>query len=183
MDSGWQVMNPVRRDYRVVIDGVEFRERSVKRMFSAYMHWLELQTTPPPADWQEKMWRALASAYPKHIKRDRKKPRPSVSIPDAILFIRFMARRMKNKSLVAPAVADARAAVCSRCPKRAEVLGCSVCKQAIKMFVTPPYEAAAPEGCSACGCFMPLKVWLPRDVLGSVDERPYWEECWMRSEN
>lgn len=134
-------------------------------------------------NWEEPVWRALQKAYPDYIYRVRKKKNKSlVSIPTALSFVKFAVKRLRNKEFATVEVARARAEVCKSCPLKTNVVGCSKCKAALKLLVgKPPITVECPQGCEACGCYMPLKIWMPDALLmDQVDQYPYWSECWMR---
>ena len=136
-----------------------------------------------PGD-EDKVWQAIKDAYPRFVIKHKKPGKPGVSIPAAWAFIRYLEKRMKNKGLVDSEVAKRRAAICSACSLRSSVLGCSVCKHALGLFVKPPetLDKQCPQACQACGCYLPLKVWVPREVLGPAEEFEFSAECWMRQE-
>lgn len=126
----------------------------------------------------------MMKSHPKHIKRVRGKPKfAGVSVAAALSFMKFMAKRVTDKSLVSPGLAKSRAKACWSCPKRAPVLGCHICKDALQLTVKPPEQVDAPEACAACGCYLKLKVWIKRSHLGSAEAFPFDSACWMRSES
>jgi hypothetical protein len=172
---------PVPKEFRIEVDGIRLESRSIARMVSQYRLHHDKHGLRLPLDWEDRIWKALVAAYPRYVKRvPGGAQRRSVSIGSALNFIRFMAKRITNKSLVEPVEAHRRAAVCMACPLATHVSGCHICKDALKLTVRPPEEVVAPEACSACGCYMPLKVWLPREQLGSAEAFPFHEKCWMR---
>lgn len=179
--SKWQALGPVPRQYEAVIRGARFTGPTPRHIIDAWARALEGMGSRLVPDWEDEVWHALSKSHPKHIKRAPGKPkREGVSVAAAMSFAKFMARRVTDQTLVAPEEARRRAAICTRCPKWAPVLGCSACKEGLKLTIRPPEDVSAPPACAACGCWLPLKVWIPRRQLGSASEFPYDEGCWMR---
>ena len=177
----WQASGPVPRKFEIEVDGIKLESRVITGLLSQYRLFHDKNGMRLPTDWEERVWAALATAYPGHVRRSPGgAQRRYVSIGSALNFIRFMTKRLSNRSLVAPEEARRRAAICGPCRLSRRVSGCSVCKDALSLTVTPPEAVAAPEACLACGCYMPLKIWIPREQLGSADEYPFDESCWMR---
>jgi hypothetical protein len=189
MKKRWE-LTPLRPDWITVeIDGVTHSGREMKNIHASYRDWkIESGERLLPGD-EDKVWEAVKAKYPKFIIRRKKPGKPGVSISAAFSFIRYLEKRMKNKGLVEALEAQRRANICLQCPKKSAVLGCSICKQALKMFVSPPQELQPrpPEACGACGCWLPGKVWIPREVLGPAEEFEFAEPddasgfpgCWM----
>lgn len=177
----WTTGGPCPRIYRAEISGKVFEDRDYNRIFTKYRVWVESQDLRLPLDWEEQVWEALKKEHPKHFIRGKKPGHPGVSVASASSFLTFMAKRMRNRALVAPEEAKRRALICESCPMKSQVLGCSVCKDALRLFVKPPEKVVSPQACSACGCYLPLKIWVPREQLGSEEDYPYWEQCWMRT--
>ena len=139
--------------------------------------------------WEDQVWNALAVKYPNYINFV---PDPeetvTVSVATIINFVQFLKRRGLNKSFVSTQEAEERAATCARCPKAAPMVGCTACKATVKTLIKPPEHKLdfgtrynmPNQGCSACGCYLPAKVWIPMRFLeeerGKFD---WWEECWM----
>jgi hypothetical protein len=172
---------PVPREFDVEIDGMCFRSRTITGIFDQYVRSYDRRGIRLPADWEDWVWSHLAARYPKHVKRvPGASKRRSVSVRSALNFIRFLGKRLTDKRLVAPEEARRRAAICASCPMATHVSGCAICKDVLQLAVHPPEVVSVPEACSACGCHIPLKVWVPRDLLGSADDFDYWESCWMR---
>lgn len=179
----WE-MSPLRPPFiDVVIEGQRFQGREMKNIHYLYLAWLESQGRRLEPGGEDVVWQAVKDTYPGFI---IKYPDPykttSITVNAAWSFILFIAKRMKNKSLVDPLEAQRRANICIECPKKSAVMGCGFCKAALKLMVSPPraLDPKAPEACGACGCWLPGKVWVPRDALGSEEDFPYWESCWMR---
>jgi hypothetical protein len=182
----WE-LSPLRPAYiEVTIEGQMFRGRQVKNIRQAYLGWLSSQGRRLEPGGEDVMWEALKEAYPEFIiKYPDRKPILSISINAAWSFIEFIRKRMGDKSLVDPSEAQRRANICLECPMKSEVMGCGMCKQALRFFVDPPktLDPRPPEACGACGCWLPGKVWVPREALGSEKDFPYSETCWMREKS
>ena len=166
----------------VEINGRKYSGRQVKNIQAAFRDDVVASGGRVLPGDEDRVWQAIKDAYPRFIIKKKKKGNGGISIPAAWSFIRFIERRMRNKGLVTPQEARRRAEICSGCPQRSAVLGCSVCKHALQLFIKPPedLERGMPQGCQACGCYLPLKVWVPREVLGSADGFDYHPSCWMR---
>lgn len=177
----WQTGGPVPREFDIRIDGLHLKARTIAGIFDQYVRSYDRKGALLPVDWEDHVWSYLAASYPKHVKRaPGVAKRRSVSVRKALNFIRFIGKRASDKRLVEPQEARRRAAVCASCPMATRVSGCSICKDALQLMIHPPEEVEAPEACSACGCYMPLKIWVPRDQLGSADEFDFHTSCWMR---
>lgn len=169
--------------YKIILDGREMWGFSVESLVNRRLDELINSGNPLPEEWVEDVWRALAIAYPKHVRRVRGRNPEGMNIMMALGYIKFLTKLIRGKPLVSPDLAKQRAAVCSRCPKRASVMGCSVCKRVLSLHIHPPQAVKAPESCRACKCYLPLKIWVDRSLLGSADAFPFWAECWMRRES
>ena len=177
----WQTGGPVPRNFDVEVGGFQLSSRSLPDLFAQFARHHDRREMRLQPDWEDTVWKALAAKYPKHIKRaPDKSTNRAVSVRSALNFIRFLAKRVTDQSLVQPCEARRRASICSRCPQALAISGCAVCKDAIQLTVSPPEAVESPEGCSACGCYLPLKVWVPRDQLGPASDYPYHASCWMR---
>ncbi len=179
---GWFAAGPVPRKYTVEIDGSTLEAKTLGDLFKAYSHVARVGGRMLEPGWEEQLWRALGKAYPNHVKQTGLAAPPGVSVATASSFLRFMIKRLRSKSLVSPEVSERRAEVCRRCPMAQPILGCSICKDALKWAGALPIEVAIPEACGACGCHLRSKVQFPRELLGGAEEHPYWESCWMRTE-
>lgn len=172
---------PVPRKFEIEVGGIKLESRVVSGLMNQYRLYHDQNGLRLPSDWEDQVWKALAAAYPKYVKRmPGASETRSVSIGSALNFIRFMAKRVTDKSLVAAPEAHRRAAICMSCPLRRDVSGCHICKDALQLTIHPPEAVEAPEACGACKCYMPLKVWVPREQLGSADAFPFTATCWMR---
>lgn len=176
----WTTGGPCPRIYRAEIGGKVFEDRDYNRIFTKYRTSVEAEGGRVAVGWEEVVWKALKKSHPNHFVKAKKKASPGVSVATAASFLSFMAKRMRKRALVAPEEAKRRAAICSECPMRSPVLGCSVCKDALQLFVKPPEKVVSPQACMACGCYLVLKIWVPRDQLGSAEDYPYHQGCWMR---
>lgn len=114
-------------------------------------------------------------------------------IRDAILFHRIRQQWLGEGMPVAQDVAQARADTCLACPKH-EVLAREAVtapianmtrrqmevKAALKLHVERESEL---HSCGLCGCYMPLKVWLPIEL--ARENTPDWPtfpaNCWMHN--
>ncbi len=177
----WEVNGPTPRKYVAILDGIKFEANSHLQIFARYENWKKQKGERLSLEWEDDVWKALSQSHPNHVKRIPAKKSPGVSVASASSFIAYVIRQMgRKRKLVDVAEAKRRAAICFNCPKKEPVLGCSVCKQALKLFVKPPEKVDAPPACGACGCWLPLKIWIMRDHLGSADEWDYDVNCWMR---
>ena len=178
----WQTGGPVPRIFNITVNGVFLSSRTIPELFRQFSTHHDRNDLRLPIGWEDLVWSALAVAYPKHVKRlPGESGLRMVSVPAALNFIRFLAKRISDRSLVSPEAARRRAAVCSACPMAGPVAGCSVCKDALGLTVRPPEKVEVAEGCSACGCYLPLKIWVPRDQLGDAGAFPFDPGCWMLS--
>jgi hypothetical protein len=179
----WTTNGPVPSKFSVTVEGVRLSGKTTGQLFNQFRRHYDQNDLRLPINWESFVWTALAAAYPKHVKRaPGGAKRRLVSVGSALNFLRFMAKRVVDSSLVAPQEAHRRASICRGCPLRSSVAGCSTCKDALKLTIHPPEKVDAPEACGACGCYLPLKVWVPRDQLGSADAFPFWSGCWMKEE-
>jgi hypothetical protein len=168
---------------------VEFRGKVyvgwVSQIFKAIISHEISKGNKLPQGWENEVWSKLAQKYPYFVKH---KPDPedapvTVSVATITSFLNVMRKRMLNSDLVDDAEAKRRATICAKCPKAAPMVGCSACKAlARQMMKTPKASLTSPDknSCSACGCYIDVKVWLPLEVLGEAAEHPYHESCWMR---
>ena len=177
----WSTGGPCPRIFVAEIEGQKFTASNHNHIFGLYAAWKKNKDERLALDWEETVWQALKKSHPKHFHKAGKKASPGVSVAAASSFITFVAKRVGGRNaVVSVAEAKRRADICFNCPLKEPVLGCSVCKQALKLFVKPPEHVDAPPACGACGCWLPLKIWVPRKHLGSVDDFPFHSDCWMR---
>ena len=141
--------------------------------------------------WEDELWSALQKKYPRYINSETVvDPPPVLSISSALSFIKFVARRGFDRSVVSTQEADRRAEICARCPKAGVLVGCGSCRAAVRAVAGAPrkeYDFGKDKsgmkkvGCSVCGCVLEVKVWLPGEYLEEeADKHDWWEECWMR---
>ncbi len=175
------VNGPIPRNgYEAIIRGIRFTGPSPRHIIDAWARALEGMGARLVPNWEDEAWEALALAHPKHIKRiPGTRRKAGVSVAAAMSFMKFMAKRMIDQTLVPADEARRRAAICTRCPSWAPVIGCAACKEALELTIHPPEAVAVPPACGACGCWLPCKIWVPRAQLGEAQAFPYWEECWM----
>ena len=174
---------------------VTFRGHSYKGwvsdLFRAVMSRAEAGGERLEGGWEEKLWMALQKKYPNYIQSETiVDAPPTLSISSALSFIRFVAKRGFDRSVVSTQEADRRAEICARCPKAGVLVGCGMCREAVRAVAGAPrkeYDFGEDEigmrkvGCSACGCFLEVKVWMPEKYLEEeVDKHDWWEKCWMR---
>lgn len=93
--------------------------------------------------------------------------------------------------LVSQEQAEARAAVCAACPMNQDVsFGCFSCKALLALVgqVIGTRKTAVDKSlnwCSACGCRISLKCWVPKRVLDAAEagnSTTYHPSCWRNSE-
>ena len=180
MSMKFSTGGPVPRMFTVELEGVTFQAKDIKGVLNQYRRWKELRGERLAPDWNQEVWLALAKAHPKFVKVVKTPAGPGVSLAAALSFLGYLMRRKLSKTLVSPVEAERRAAICRACPLGEPVLGCSVCKDALSPLVNQPYLLKVPEGCGACGCWLPAKCWIPREHLGGAEEFPFAPGCWMR---
>jgi hypothetical protein len=164
----------------VEIRGVTHCANDGRNIFISFCSWADSQDIRLVGDWQDEVYEAIKAAHPQYVRRIKPKAQPLVSLASAWSFVRFVAKRLKaGGGLVNEAEAERRAAVCRGCPKASSVGACSICKDGLAVVVRPPHRLSIPEACKACGCYLPLKAWVPLDQLGDPAQFDYWEGCWM----
>jgi hypothetical protein len=154
--------------------------RDIKSIFGYYHSRREAAGERFQPGWEQEVWQALQARYPKWVRPTHVGGTGGVTVNSALSFVRFMAKRIFDRSLVSEGEAQRRASICWQCPMREYVLGCTKCKAFLETQVSPPRHIDAPEACGACLCYLPLKVWIPREQLGPAEEFSFWEGCWMR---
>ena len=180
----WTTGGPVPRKFDITVDDLRLIDKTISGLSVQYRRHYDQNGLRLPVDWEDRIWTVLASTYPRHVKRaPGVAKRRSVSIGSALNFIRFLAKRVTDKSLVPPQEAHRRASICRACPMATNVSGCHICKDALVWTVHPPEAVVAPEACSACGCYLPLKIWVPRSQLGDVSAFDIDPKCWMYIED
>lgn len=92
---------------------------------------------------------------------------------------------------VSQEVADARAAICSKCPQNQPVSGCMPCNwkglsALVKQLVgaKKTKSDALLKNCKACGCINKAQVWVPLDILQkhipSKFDALLPDDCWKK---
>lgn len=170
--------------FNIEVDGICLSSSRLIGLYASYLGVKKLSGLEPVAGWRELINEAVCDAHPRYMHRVPPPSKGGVSIAGALSFVKLAFSRLLDNSFVDATKARQRAAVCSCCPLAGEVMGCPVCKFAIRTAVrlSPPEELVIPEACGACGCWLPLKAWLPRKCLGKMSDHPYHPECWMLSE-
>lgn len=182
----WYVTTIRPPKVEVDIDGRRWRAVTVKELFKAYS-WTYCQKGERlNPGWELPVWEALAKKYPRHVRwrgpESLKKASPSsLKLVSAVSFLKFAAKHLMDRRLVSAAEAHRRAAICAECPLKSSIGGCPVCKDSLKAIVkNPPEKTVAPEGCLACNCYMPVKVWIRMDQLAPSRDHYQWApDCWM----
>lgn len=113
---------------------------------------------------------------------------PLLTYATASRFLRTMLQVARNREFVPREEAERRAAVCAGCPLASSIGGCQSCWSALRDVTRALQGNPLPVTddkafCGACGCYIPLKAWIPNPVLDRAEtERPlYWEGCWRNS--
>lgn len=99
-----------------------------------------------------------------------------------------------SRKYVEQTEAERRAAICTSCPNNMTAVGCTSCNLPSIMAVINQIRSgrstsrdAALNACSACGCSLKAKVWLPVDVLrkGTPEQQfsYFTSNCWMLPKN
>jgi hypothetical protein len=110
---------------------------------------------------------------------------------DASMVKRFLLSLLawfaKGFQFVPQEEADRRASICVECPLQADAPGCWGCKgigwlvNKIKGDRTTPYDVRL-KSCSVCGCYNPVQVHVPLDVLQGVSgDLEYPGHCWKKN--
>lgn len=178
--SRWETGGPQPRFLQIEYGGTYFKAADIKGIFSLIRGHKERIGERWLPGTEEEIWLVLKATYPKHVHQILDTREPNITLSSVFSFIRFMVKQGFSNHLVKPEEAERRVAICRRCPKAQKVPACGVCKQGLGLMVTPPYALQVPEGCAACGCYLPLKAWVPRAHLGPAADFPYWTECWMQ---
>lgn len=128
------------------------------------------------------------------------KPRANKPIPVLLLshvqrFLETVWAAVQDRKFVSAGTANERVNTCMGCPLRTTMpkgcMGCfSLLRKAEKLLakkdaitIEPDDDGFKRDVCGACGCFIPLKVWLEDSTLNKAegDQRPaYWEGCWRK---
>jgi len=176
----WETGGPVPRRLSISIDGLRLEAVDVKGVMRAYREAVARAGGMLRPGWEGEVWSALAESHPRYVRKIPGPGPPTASLATAKSFVNFMLKRLTNRSLVSEEEARRRAEVCFICPLAQPILGCSSCKDVLALTVVPPVRVEAPEACGACGCYLPLKIWIPRAQLGDASAFPFDSVCWMR---
>jgi hypothetical protein len=94
-----------------------------------------------------------------------------------------------NPTLVEPAEADRRAAICAACPFNVDATGCFGCTNVAGMIFdvvkdrSTPYDGQL-KNCQVCGCVNRAQVWVPKETLdkGVTAEmrEDFPDHCWKK---
>jgi len=167
----------------------DFYKGWVSEIFQAAIRNAERKEIKLEQGWENGLWEELAKNYPSYIIFEAPVgPAPlQVSVSTIKSFLNFARKRIGDNSLVDEELARKRAAVCSVCPKAAPITGCSMCKSMARQMMKTPNVNFLPKnknGCSVCGCFIDVKIYLPFEILNdTVTQYPWHEDCWMLSES
>ena len=178
----WNISCLKPRIMKIEIDGVEFSGRTIKMLIQSYGAHIAKNLDSLPPDWEQRIFMALSERYPNYVKRKGSPPKQAKSFLSFFAmstFINFMRKRLVDKTLVDKQTAVSRTSVCASCPLSSNKVGCQPCRAILESMVKVPEVIPGPIGCLACGCYLPLKVWIPDDQLVTLGEYPYPEHCWM----
>lgn len=126
------------------------------------------------------------------------KPRAPLPIGHLMLnhveqFLRTVWQALMDRKFVPREEAQRRVSVCRGCPIRTtSPKGCTGCFTLVKkanallakndaIVIEPDDDGWVRDTCGACGCLLPLKVFLDNETLDTAEgsTRPaYWEQCW-----
>jgi len=149
------------------------------QIFKKYRVHYENKSELLPHNWEEIVWLKIKDAYPRYVSITPKKANTPFSLASAKSFFRFVKSGGLLSCPVDKSEAERRAAVCRSCPLSANVSACPFCKAALSRF-KKDQSIDVPDGCRACGCYMPAKIWIKREYLGSADDFEFHPCCWMR---
>jgi hypothetical protein len=106
----------------------------------------------------------------------------SVSRAMASAWVTALVKRWKSEEpFVSVEEANRRAQVCANCPMHVAMSGCRSCGTVNEWLMAVPEGLVHDLGaCGACGCHLPTKVWLAKEVIAS-DSRDisYPSNCWV----
>lgn len=140
--------------------------------------------------WEDQVWHAMAEKYPHYIQMDPDHANApvTVSVASVMNFVKFVRKRGWNRTVVSTQEAERRAEICRECPKAALMSGCSACKEAARTLIGTPAVSLdfgkeggkSKEACSACDCYLDLKVWIPMELLAEeIGQFDFHPSCWM----
>jgi hypothetical protein len=111
--------------------------------------------------------------------------RPDLSMALASRFMRTMLGVARDRAFVSREEAERRIEVCKTCPVASSIGACQGCwsifRELRRVLADNPLSVGSDrEFCGACGCYLPLKAWIPNKTLDTAEtERPaYWAGCW-----
>lgn len=178
--------------------GLTIRAASAKVLQGKVYQHMEANSLPMPAPFeawfQDQLCSQMGLGEPfcGPVRKTMDKQTANLSREMIVRFLKTMwALWEKGFQLVTQEQADARASVCAACPLnvtwqfscwKCETLLALVGKILGKRKTT--YEAKL-NFCSACGCKVSLKCWVPKDVLDAAEagSKPeYAAGCWRLSE-
>lgn len=162
--------------FEVEIRGISFRASMVDGIVRAYL----MSFDDIGMDWMDEVYGAIHRKYPKAVRRVKKKGSPLPSLHAALSFVRLLLRRMRPEDIVPANEALRRSEICKSCPLHKPIGACPKCREALKLKIKVPIQIKGLKACAACGCHLPLKVWVNRDLLGPAEAFPYYPGCWMR---
>lgn len=108
-------------------------------------------------------------------------------------FLRTVWQALMDRKFVPRGEAERRLDTCLKCPLRTtSPKGCMGCFTLVRkanmllakndaIVIEPDEDGFVRDTCGACGCLLPLKVFLQNDTLNTAEghSRPaYWEGCW-----
>lgn len=194
----WRLTTLQPSSWNISVDGVEIESRTSSGLFTRYASMIAEDGRRLDEDWRERVWMAMKDKHPQAVTQESGRGRVMLDIPTMGAFLKFLKNRITKKMVpVSVELAVKRAKVCLSCPLHEQVAGCTVCKVALKSVVKLPEQSRqdllrklGPErqrfqesGCRACLCYLPVKVFLPRELLGPAEAFSFSEECWMRQES
>lgn len=176
----WETTSLKPQIIEVEFEGKIHKGRNLKAIFSSVHDEYIRQARIAPPGWEEDVWVALREKYPRYILKRVRKDSRAISVASVTAFVNYLISRGFSKKLVSTQEAQRRADICAQCPAKTHIVGCKICKNALKMTVKPPVKIQAPEGCSVCNCYIPLKIWIPKEHLqDSKDQFDFPDNCWI----
>lgn len=180
--SNWNISSLKPLKMEIDIDGIPFKGRTIRSLIESYGKYLSETSSELPSDWEQRVFMALSERYPEYVNRKGSRPakaRSFLSLFAMSTFINFVRKRLIDKSLVDRQTAIDRTEICKLCPMASNKVGCQPCRAVLESMVKVPEIISGPIGCLACGCYIPLKVWIPSNQLLTLGKYPYPDSCWM----
>ena len=110
---------------------------------------------------------------------------PHLTLAKAETFVRSIMGALKNREFVSREEAERRHAICMDCPLATSIGGCLGCHGILRMVEKLMKSNPLPDDpekrfCSACGCYIRIKAFLPNQILDDAEKvKPaYHEKCW-----